>query len=427
MKRLMIILLVVLVVASGAFLIKTYYNHPALLSDNEQLMLELVLKGCGDSDRCKLISAVPGNYQVANLAQTFNGIATACKVSCLAEGANAYDPQRFNEALCIAIQKPDAITTLVYYRNKSSNEVKGFIPEPDNFPWPNSHCPQDFTPDFLAIKSKLNTLTAKTANPTLDKEALRQNLEELAALYSQHQLFELGIDFFKQQLTVATQRVAADDLLIASIQSNLASFYQQTEHLTESAKLYEAALAIYRQKLGNDNPSLAPILNNLALIHMDQGNLTLVEKLLTEAFNNDLKNHGEYDIEIASDANNLGKFYQIQKNYLQAETYFKKALDIFDKQNVFFNRYNDNHFALLVATTSKNLANCYLAQQRYADAQPLYEYVLTIHKENLNKTEPELRQTVENMIQLYQGLHNSKKVKQLQDYLNTLPPANSNT
>ena len=92
----------------------------------------------------------------------------------------------------------------------------------------------------------------------------------------------------------------------------------------------------------------------------------------------------------------MGSLSQKQGNYADAESFYKRSLDIIKKTVA------PDH--LDVATALNNLATIYQDLGRYADAEPLYKHALSIKEKNLGKAHPDVAITLGYMALLYMEL-----------------------
>jgi tetratricopeptide (TPR) repeat protein len=87
---------------------------------------------------------------------------------------------------------------------------------------------------------------------------------------------------------------------------------------------------------------------------------------------------------VGSALNNLGALYHLHGRYAEAESVYKRDLDITG------NALGPNHPS--VGTTLFNLATFYQARARYADAEPLYMRAISILETALGSDHPEVGQ-----------------------------------
>jgi tetratricopeptide (TPR) repeat protein len=99
------------------------------------------------------------------------------------------------------------------------------------------------------------------------------------------------------------------------------------------------------------------------------GHYVEAEKLLSSAVK-EAEKFGPKDDRLAMSLNDLGSVYRRQRKYAEAESLYKRALVIWQRN------FGPNNYA--VATALTNLASLYDEEGKYAEAQPLYERALPI-------------------------------------------------
>ena len=99
-----------------------------------------------------------------------------------------------------------------------------------------------------------------------------------------------------------------------------------------------------------------------------------------------------FSSDLSSTLNNLAEMYRAQDRYADAEPLYKRALKIAEK-------LGPDHLAL--ATPLSNLALLYRAQGRYAEAEPLLRRALAIAEKSLGPEHPKVAFYLSNLAALY--------------------------
>ena len=99
--------------------------------------------------------------------------------------------------------------------------------------------------------------------------------------------------------------------------------------------------------------------------------------------------------DVAVSLNNIGQLYVAQARYADAEPLLKRSLTLLEKA------LGPDHPD--VAVSLDNLAGIYQAEGRYADAEPLYRRALTIKEKALGPDHPNVAETRNNLAGLYQA------------------------
>ncbi|MDK2922298.1 MAG: hypothetical protein PWR24_1855 [Desulfonauticus sp.] len=115
---------------------------------------------------------------------------------------------------------------------------------------------------------------------------------------------------------------------------------------------------------------------------------------------------GPEDATVASSLNNLAYFHKTLKEYVQAEEYYKRCLDIRKKL------YGLEHPA--VATSINNLASLYYVKGDYAAAEPLFKEALEVWKQTLGPNHPNVAICLENLAMLYQATNRQEEAQKLE-------------
>ncbi len=199
---------------------------------------------------------------------------------------------------------------------------------------------------------------------------------------------ELSMEIFAQ-IAFSRGKIAQQEL----------RWQDATEHHARAAKLYPCwRTLIYAQGLafnagdynasiyfgmqakkaaiaehGEESEQHVTSLNNLAESYQEQKQYKDAEKFYKKALKINKKVFGENNQYTAAILNNIGIFYRMQEKYRSAESFLKKALKIRTKI------FNKNHPS--IATSLDSLATLYFVQKFYKKAEPLYIKALKIAQE----------------------------------------------
>jgi CHAT domain-containing protein len=97
--------------------------------------------------------------------------------------------------------------------------------------------------------------------------------------------------------------------------------------------------------------------------------------------------------DLAETLNNLAQLYVLQKRYTEAEPLYRRSLGILEKS------YGAEHSK--VGTAVNNLAQFYVFQKRYAEAEPLLKRGLSIKQKTMGLNHPDVVMTLNNLAALY--------------------------
>ncbi len=162
-----------------------------------------------------------------------------------------------------------------------------------------------------------------------------------------------------------------DSVEITPPLDNLAGLLQDTGRYTEAQSTYEHVLGVRRNSLGSNNSFTASSLNNSATFAARMGDFAKAEHLLREALN--VFNQGDKDT--ATVLSNLGEVLNDQGKYNEAESYYRRALAIREKQLGLHHPDTANSY--------NNLSHLLYRMARYAEAEPFLRRALEINTATL--------------------------------------------
>jgi tetratricopeptide (TPR) repeat protein len=108
----------------------------------------------------------------------------------------------------------------------------------------------------------------------------------------------------------------------------------------------------------------------------------------------------------------LARFYRTQSQFITAEFWYQKSLDISEEQ------FNTDHPT--IATSLNNLATFYSSMSRYLEAETLYIRSLAIREQQLGTDHPDTAGSLNNLAILYQDTDRYIEAKNLYDRLFTI-------
>jgi serine/threonine protein kinase/tetratricopeptide (TPR) repeat protein len=138
---------------------------------------------------------------------------------------------------------------------------------------------------------------------------------------------------------------------------------------------------------------VAETLNDLAVTYIEQQDFLKAEPYMRRALELFEKTLGPECSEVAIAMNNFASVLRYQGKYIEAEPLFVHALTIWEKLHV--SESSD------VARTMTNLALLYLKQQRFAAAEPLYRQAITLWERVSGPEHPDVARTLNNLAKLY--------------------------
>ena len=240
-------------------------------------------------------------------------------------------------------------------------------------------------------------------DPPADKDAARARVEQLSsrvvALWKAGKYAEAK-PVAQEAVTLAEQKLGAEDPGTATSLNNLASVLQDMGDLKGAKPLYERALAIQEKVLGPEHPDTARSLNNLASVLKAMGDLKGAKPLDERALAIWERVLGPENPETANALNNLARVLQAMGDLKGAKPLYERALAIWEKA------LGADH--LDTAQCLNNLATLLQAMGDLKGARPLYERALAIREKSLGADDLDTAQCLNNLATLLQDLGDLK-------------------
>jgi tetratricopeptide (TPR) repeat protein len=168
----------------------------------------------------------------------------------------------------------------------------------------------------------------------------------------------------------------------------------EREQYDQAEKNWVEALKI-AEGFGSDDLRLATSLNSLAGLYFYQEKYVAAEPLYKRALPILEKGLGVNHSEVIATAHHLAVAYHAQKKHVEAEPLYKRVLasDESDLNSVGEGYLDEGPrlwevFAAHVATDLNELAELYIAQAKYAEAEPLFRKALPIMEKALGPEHP---------------------------------------
>lgn len=185
-------------------------------------------------------------------------------------------------------------------------------------------------------------------------------------------------DALRQALTMAEERLGADDAITAVCLSNLGDFLRQQERHAEAEPLLQRAVASEERLHGADALETATALNNLALLLRRMDRYAEAEAMYRRVLPVFERGHGEQSVEVASVLNNLAQVHAHTGRPELAEPLMRRVIELFE-------RVRGAHHPD-VAVALNNLARLLEHTGRAAEAEPLSRRHLRIFQVHEDET-----------------------------------------
>ena len=190
------------------------------------------------------------------------------------------------------------------------------------------------------------------------------DINNLALLYKSMGAYDQALPLYQRALKIREKVLGPEDPDTAESLNNLAALYKDMGAYDQALPLLQRALKICEKALGPEHPHTATSLNNLALLYQSMGAYEQALPLHQRALKIREKVLGPEDPDTALSLNNLAALYQDMGAYEQALPLYQRALKIREKVLGPKDPYT--------ADSLENLGSLYLAQKDYPDAESYF-------------------------------------------------------
>ncbi len=218
-------------------------------------------------------------------------------------------------------------------------------------------------------------------------ERLIETLSLRAELRLARGQYEFAERDFREILELRRFNAEGPDGGVANELNNLAVFYIDLGRLDEASRLLEEAIAIRAALYGPDHVFVAVLAQNLGDLKRRQGNFDRAEQLLTSALTIYAQNPSadEFWGEAAIAQNNLARVYRATGRVEDAERNHLDAIRLSMKGR---GERNPD-----IGVFSRDLANLYTDERRFAEAERLYSGSISILGETVGASSYQISKT----------------------------------
>lgn len=199
-------------------------------------------------------------------------------------------------------------------------------------------------------------------------------LNELIGYYRQTSESGKMIKTIEEALKVAGHMGLSGSIQYATTVLNAANGYRAIGCLELSLQYYHLAEEIYLRELPESDMLLAGLYNNFSLLYQEKNEYDMAEKYLLKARKIVTQNQAEF--EIAVTYANLANTAVLAENYKGARAYATKAVQCFEKMQLF-----DVHYCAAISA----LGMCYFKDGRFAEAETLFQDSVNIVERSLGR------------------------------------------
>jgi tetratricopeptide (TPR) repeat protein len=217
-----------------------------------------------------------------------------------------------------------------------------------------------------ALDRAAQSIAGRFKDRPLVEAKVRKTVGEV---YYRLQAYDQAVTQYERILELRRATLGPDDENTWAAMNDLGEVYKRLKRYEEAEELLKSALASKRAKLGNDNRSTQRTVNNLGGLYRELKRFEEAEPLLREAYETRRRVLGPDDPDSLGATNNLGALYFKRGKPAEAEPYFREAAEGYERTlGIRFE----------TAQMWSNVADALLAQERYADAVPVYQKALGI-------------------------------------------------
>jgi len=186
----------------------------------------------------------------------------------------------------------------------------------------------------------------------------------------------------------------------------------------EAESHLRASLAIYRKCLGDNDPYVSFVLDSLGTLLMDQGDFAGAEPLFNESVAIWRARHGPESAAVAWKLNRLGELRWAQGDFEAAEPLLRGALT----NRTLFAGFEHVYLIRSLHGLGALLTN----NDEYVEAEGFYREALELQRSQFGAKHPDVRKTVQRLIDLYDAWGDSQKADEFRTMQEAIavPPEN---
>jgi CHAT domain-containing protein len=219
------------------------------------------------------------------------------------------------------------------------------------------------------------------------------SLNALGLLYKDLDDLSEADSCFRRSLAILKSADGPNSRDAGAVLLNLADLYADHGRWGEAESDFREALTIAVQAYGQNDPHVADVLRDGGSLLIDEGKYMDAARVLRGAIAIYANAGPGYATQLAATYNLAGQDVDDGGDHKTAETLFQKAIDLSGK--------TQGANSTDLATYLGNLANVYKAEQRFAEAEPLYLRMIAILQHNYDLSNPILDEVDVNIALFY--------------------------
>jgi CHAT domain-containing protein/Tfp pilus assembly protein PilF len=274
---------------------------------------------------------------------------------------------------------------------------------------------RELGPDHLDVAASLHELAiihlqlrdTAAAEPLCERALrIRERAQgpvaaSLAAMGSLHFLkgnYVKAAAFYERALSTYEQAPDSDPAEVARVLMNFAGVLNVQGAYANASELLERAARILESTLGPEHRTVGAVSYNRAVVHYDLGEYAKAEPLFENALKIIEQCSGTEDLDLLMPLNSLSMLYRVQGAYEKAKSVLERALRIAERAGPKHPR---------TADCVANLAAVHYAEQKYAEAEQLFQQALQLREATLEPDHSDIATTLTNLglVHIASGSH----------------------
>lgn len=262
-----------------------------------------------------------------------------------------------------------------------------------------------------------DALRAWDAQPTAPPEAIAGTLNGLGNLLRLEGRYPESGRLLQRAISIEEKAGAPARLDLAFSLNSLGALYCNIREPARATPLLERGLELRQQILGFDDPIISSSLDNLADVLIQRHRVDQAEALYQRSIRI-LEIHSDPGL-LAITLSKLGDLhFRILRDPIRAEALYRQALDAW--------KLASEYDHPLIGLTLTRLAEVYVAQRRYSDAEPLLKEALQIQEKALGQTHPQVAKVLLDYASLLRKQRRRHEAASIQKRANNIKKMGSN-
>jgi tetratricopeptide (TPR) repeat protein len=270
----------------------------------------------------------------------------------------------------------------------------------------------DYPKAEALFQRELDTLRARAPG---NEEAISDCLNDLAMTIQQtHSDYARAKVLLSESLEIRRKLFPGEHPKIAQSLNNLGRAHLRAKEYAPAAALLRESLAMNRRLFGEVHPEVSANLNNLGILARDQGDYATANAFFEKVLGIDRQLFGPDHLIVAGGLSNWAESLRLGGDPERAEGLLRESLAIYSKV------LPADHWRS--ATTETLLAECLVAQRRFAEAERLLLAAYPVVEKQFGPNDPRTRVVVERVVSLYEAWEKTHETAAWRARLETKAP-----